>query len=260
MPKTGTIVFLLAAAAISLAAHNNSALAETQPCRSMEYERSAYAICEVDLRKHAVRLYWKRSDGTPYAYLSALPRTLEGDVGRLLFATNAGMFDPALKPVGLYVEQGREFVHANTLSGHGNFHMKPNGIFFISGDKAAVAETGAFLKQRPRTDLATQSGPMLVMNGRVHPRFDRRSTSRKARNGVGVRPDGKVLFAISQGEVSFDSFARLFRDALKCPNALFLDGGSVSNLYSPTLNRLGNIVSLGPMLAVFERNRDASRQ
>jgi uncharacterized protein YigE (DUF2233 family) len=26
--------------------------------------------------------------------------------GRLLFATNAGMFDPALKPVGLYVEQG----------------------------------------------------------------------------------------------------------------------------------------------------------
>jgi len=181
-------------------------------------------------------------------------------VGRLLFATNAGMFDPALKPVGLYVEHGRELVHANTLSGHGNFHMKPNGIFFISGDKAAVAETGAFLKQRPRTDLATQSGPMLVMNGRVHPRFDRRSTSLKARNGVGVRPDGKVLFAISQGEVSFDSFARLFRDALKCPNALFLDGGSVSNLYSPTLNRLGNIVSLGPMLAVFERNRDASRQ
>jgi uncharacterized protein YigE (DUF2233 family) len=131
------------------------------------------------------------------------------------------MFDPALKPVGLYVEQGRELVHVNTLSGYGNFHMKPNGIFFVSGDKAAVAETGAFLKQQPRTDLATQSGPMLVMNGRVHPRFDRRSTSLKARNGVGVRPDGKVLFAISQGEVSFDALARLFRDALKCPNALF---------------------------------------
>src|SRR5262249_37268729 len=247
--------FLLAAAATSVAAHNNSALAETQPCRSMEYERSAYTICEVDLRKHTVRLYWKRSDGTPYAYLSALPRTLEGDVGRLLFATNAGMFDPALKPVGLYVEQGRELVHVNTLSGYGNFHMNPNGIFFISGDKAAVAETGAFLKQRPRPDLATQSGPMLVMNGRVHPRFDRRRTSVKARNGVGVRPDGRVLFAISQGEVSFDAFARLFRDGMKCPNALFLDGGSASNLYAPTLNRLGNIVSLGPMLAVFERNR-----
>ena len=116
MPKARAIAFLLTAA--SLAAPNNSALAETQPCRSMEYERNAYTICEVDLRKHTVRLYWKRSDGTPYAYLSALPRSLEGG-GRLLFATNAGMFDSNLKPVGLYVEQGRELVHANIKSGRG---------------------------------------------------------------------------------------------------------------------------------------------
>src|SRR5262249_42254013 len=153
----------------------------------------------------------------------------------------------------LYVDQGRELVYVNTKSGYGNFHMKPNGIFYIAAGRAAVAETKAFLKQRPQVDLATQSGPMLVINGRVHPRFDRRSTSLKARNGVGVRGDGKVLFAISQGEVSFDAFARLFRDGLKCPNALFLDGGSASSLYAPSLNRIGNIVPLGPTLAVFKR-------
>jgi uncharacterized protein YigE (DUF2233 family) len=226
----------------------------------MEYERHAYTICEVDLRQQTIKLYWKRPDGTPYAYLSALPRALQGEAGRLLFATNAGMFDPALKPVGLYVEQGRELVHANIRSGYGNFHMKPNGIFYISVDRAAVVETRAFLKQRPAAELATQSGPMLVINGRLHPRFDRRSTSLKARNGVGVRADGKVMFAISQGEVSFDAFAHLFRDRLDCPNALFLDGGSASSLYAPLLNRHGNILSLGPMLAVFERNRGASRE
>jgi uncharacterized protein YigE (DUF2233 family) len=257
MPKARTIAFL--AAAISLAAHNNSALGETRPCRSMEYERNAHTICEVDLRNHTVRFYWKKSDGTPYAYLSALPRALEGEAGRLLFATNAGMFDPALKPVGLYVERGQELVHVSTRSGYGNFHMKPNGVFYISGDRAVVAETRAFLKQRPQADLATQSGPMLVINGRLHPRFDRNSASLKARNGVGVRADGKVIFAISQGEMSFDAFARLFRDGLNCPNALFLDGGSASSLYAPSLNRHGNILSLGPMLAVFERSRGASR-
>jgi uncharacterized protein YigE (DUF2233 family) len=96
--------------------------------------------------------------------------------------------------------------------------------------------------------------------GRVHPRFNRRSTSLKARNGVGVRADGKLIFAISQGEVSFDAFARLFRDGLNCPNALFLDGGSATSLYAPSLNSHGKIVSLGPMLAAFDRNRDASRQ
>jgi uncharacterized protein YigE (DUF2233 family) len=258
MPEARTIAFLTAV--ISLAAHNNSALGETRPCRSMEYERNAYTICEVDLRNHTVRLYWKKSDGTPYASLSALPRALEGEAGRLLFATNAGMFDPARKPVGLYVEQGQELVHVSTRSGYGNFHMKPNGVFYISGDRAAVAETRTFLKQRPHADLATQSGPMLVLNGRLHPRFDRNSASLKARNGVGVRADGKVIFAISQGELSFDAFARLFRDGLNCPNALFLDGGSAASLYSPSLNRHGNFVSLGPMLAVFEKIRGTSRQ
>ena len=178
----------------------------------------------------------------------------------MLFATNAGMFNSNLKPVGLYVEQGRELVHANTKSGRGNFHVMPNGVFYISADRAAVAETKAFLKQRPQADLATQSGPMLVIDGRLHPRFDRRGTSLKTRNGVGVRADGKVIFVISQEAVSFNAFARLFRDGLKCPNALFLDGGSASSLYAPTLNHPGNIVPLGPMLAVFETNRDAPQQ
>ena len=39
--------------------------------------------------------YWKRSDGTPYA------RVLENEAGRLLLATNAGMFDPALNRLPL---------------------------------------------------------------------------------------------------------------------------------------------------------------
>jgi uncharacterized protein YigE (DUF2233 family) len=195
---------------------------------------------------------------------SLIARRSEGSIspynGKLLFATNAGMFDSNLKPVGLYVEQGRELVHANTKSGKGNFHMKPNRIFYMSADRAAIAETRAFLQQRSQADLATQSGPMLVIDGRLHPRFDQRSTSLKTRSGVGVRADGKVRFAISQDAVSFDAFARLFRDGLKCPNALFLDGGSASSLYAPTGNYSSNLVPLGPMLAVFENHRGTSQQ
>ena len=48
MPKSRRIA-LLVAAATSLAPHNNSVLAETQPCRPMEYEHNPYTICEVDL-------------------------------------------------------------------------------------------------------------------------------------------------------------------------------------------------------------------
>jgi uncharacterized protein YigE (DUF2233 family) len=79
MPKARTIAFLVAAAT-SLVEHNDSALAQAQPCYSREYAHNAYTVCEVDLSKHTVRLYWKRSDGTPYAYFSSLPRALEHEI------------------------------------------------------------------------------------------------------------------------------------------------------------------------------------
>ncbi len=252
MPNPTTTALALAAA-ISLAPQSAVLAADTPPCRSMAYDRNAYTVCEVDLRRDAIRLYWRRPDGTPYAYLSALPQVLEGERGRLLFASNAGMYDAQLKPVGLYVESGRELVHANTRTGFGNFHLKPNGVFYLSADRAGVVETGVFLREKPHAELATQSGPLLVINGRLHPRFNRRSASRKPRAGVGVRADGTVVFAASEGEVSFEAFARLFRDGLHCPNALFLDGGSAANLYVPSRNARGNFVPLGPMLAVYER-------
>jgi uncharacterized protein YigE (DUF2233 family) len=231
-----------------------SATAEPLPCRAATHEGNHYTICEADLRRQAVRLFWKKFDGQPYGYLASLPRSLDERSGHLLFATNAGMFHPDYSPVGLYIENGRQLVRANAKSGYGNFHMKPNGIFYVGGQSAGVLETGAFLKQSPHVEFATQSGPLLVINGRLHPRFLREGGSRKYRNGVGVRDASAVVFAISEDEVSFGSFARLFRDRLKCTNALFLDGGTVPTLYSPILQRPGNLLPLGPMVGVYERD------
>jgi uncharacterized protein YigE (DUF2233 family) len=229
------------------------ALAEPPPCRAAMHEGNRYTVCEVDLRQKTVRLFWKKSDGEPYGYLNSVPRSLGERSGRLLFATNGGMYRPDYSPAGLYIENGRELVRASTKSGFGNFHMKPNGVFYVAGATAGVLETGSFLKQRPRADFATQSGPLLVIDGRLHPRFSRAEISRKYRDGVGVRDASTVIFAISEDEVSFASFARLFRDALKCSNALFLDGGSVPSLYSPALSRGGNLLPLGPIVGVYQR-------
>ena len=131
--------------------------------------------------------------------------------------------------------------------------MKPNGVFYVAGATAGILETVSFLRQKPHTDFATQSGPLLVIDGQLHPRFSRVGGSRKYRSGVGVRDASTVVFAISGDEVSFGSIARLFRDRLKCRNALFLDGGSVPSLYSPVLQRRGNLFPLGPIVGVYER-------
>ena len=89
-------------------------LAEPLPCWSVRHEGSDYTVCEVDLRRQLLKFFWKRPDGQPYRYLSSLPRSLGSQSGRLLFALNAGMYHPDYRPVGLYVENGRELIRANT--------------------------------------------------------------------------------------------------------------------------------------------------
>jgi uncharacterized protein YigE (DUF2233 family) len=230
--------------------------AESDLCRSVNFEGNDYTVCVADLRKDVIQLFWKKGDGRPYGFLQAVPQRVDEHSGPLLFATNAGMFDPNYKPVGLYIENGREFTHVNTRSGSGNFHLKPNGVFFVAGDTLGVLETGAYLKQHLRPDLATQSGPMLVINGKLHPRFIHYGASRKRRSGVGTRDNRTAVFAVSDGEVSFQQFGRLFRDDLKCRNALFLDGGSVPSLYVPSMKTGANFLRIGPMIGAFARARE----
>jgi uncharacterized protein YigE (DUF2233 family) len=245
----------LIAAAVAFAA---PAVAQGRSCAPVSHEGENYIVCQVDLRVHRIDLFWKDRKGEPYASLGALNRQLQSDGQRPLFTMNAGMYHAELDPVGLYVQNGRQFVRASTSNGPGNFHMKPNGVFFVASGKAGVMETGQYLRRNPQPEIATQSGPMLVVNGKLHPKFPSEGLSRKVRNGVGVKDGDVVFFAISEGAVTFTDFARLFRDKLGTPNALFLDG-SVSSLSAPGLDRTG-FRSLGPMIGVFEKSRSAGNQ
>jgi uncharacterized protein YigE (DUF2233 family) len=231
--------------------------AQGRVCKPVEHEREAYIVCEVDLRQHRLEVFWRDRSGQPFGSLSSLNRHLQADGQRPLFTMNAGMYHAELDPVGLYVEKGKQFVKASTRSGPGNFHLKPNGVFFVANGKAGVMETSQFLRRNLKPDLATQSGPMLVINNRLHPRFPSEGVSRKVRNGVGVRDGDIVVFAISENAVTFTDFANLFKDRLGTPNALFLDG-SVSSLTAPGVDRTG-FRSLGPMIGAFERGRQAIR-
>lgn len=241
----------MAAAALGLGGVH----AQGRTCAPLAHEGESYIVCQVDLRQHRLDLFWKDRKGEAYGSVGALSRSLQGEGQRPLFLMNAGMYHAELDPVGLYVEGGRQLVRASTTSGPGNFHMKPNGVFYVAGGKAGVLETGQYLRRAPKAELATQSGPMLVINGKLHPKFPSEGVSRKVRNGVGVKDGDTVFFAISEGAVTFTDFARLFRDRLGTPNALFLDG-SVSSLAAPGLDRSG-FRSLGPMIGAFEKARTA---
>jgi uncharacterized protein YigE (DUF2233 family) len=218
------------------------ALAE-ESCRRETFDGARYSICSFNLAESDLRLFWRDSAGNPYRSFSALAEAVKANGRVLAFAINAGMYQTDFTPVGLYVENGQELRPPKTGSAPAdlrpvpNFYRKPNGVFFIRGGDAAVLTTERFLRVRPQTDHASQSGPMLVIDGALNASFRRGSVQRTYRSGVGVSGTGMVHFAISDDQVNFYAFARLFRDLLGCRNALFLDGGRGTGLYSPELGR-----------------------
>lgn len=218
-------------------------------CRDVRHLGEAYIACSFDPAMSDIRVYNKDQAGVPFRSFRALSLELRRRDQYLIFAMNGGMYHADLSPVGLHVEEAKEQAPLNTNTGWGNFHMLPNGVFHIAGGKAGVIAAETYRLAGIKPQFATQSGPMLVVDGAIHPRFLPDSDSLKTRNGVGVTRNGKVVFAVSKRPVRFHDFATLFRDALDCPNALFLDG-TISSLYAPEINRHDRLFPLGPIIAV----------
>ena len=216
-------------------------------CRDLTFDGLPYTVCQARSTDD-LRLFLNGPSG-PYAGFSSVDAALAPQGLALGFAMNAGMFQPDLSPVGLYVEDGETLKSIVTSDGPGNFGLLPNGVFCI-GDQFAVIESRRFAQRQRDCRYASQSGPMLVIDGALHPRFRPTSDSLNIRNGVGVSADGQTAwFAISNRPVNFDHFARLFRDELGAPNALYFDG-SVSRLYAPDLGRSGAGFSIGPIVGL----------
>ncbi|MBV1895971.1 MAG: phosphodiester glycosidase family protein [Rhodobacteraceae bacterium] len=219
-------------------------------CEDVEYSGNLYTTCEVDMATDDLRLFLNDNKGAPYGHFTSVDRALAGQGEQLSFAMNAGMYHTDRSPVGHYVENNNEKMRVIPNAGPGNFGLLPNGVFCVSEDRADVIETLTFVEQSPNCQYATQSGPMLVIEGELHPRFLPDSTSRYLRNGVGTTADGqRVVFVISRNAVTFHDFGSLFRDGLDIPSALYFDG-NVSRLYAPDVDRHDSGFRMGPIVGV----------
>lgn len=234
---------LFAAAVLSGSAAISAEPTEHASCEARSFEAVDYVICSVDRKQDRLRLFWRNAAGQPYRTFAGVAAAVAAEGKTLAFAMNAGMYKDDFSPMGLLIEDGEQQHPANTIEIKGspgavpNFYKKPNGVFFLDDTRAGILPTDIYEKRRSKTTFATQSGPMLVIDGGLNPIFIPGSTDRTRRSGVGVCEGGAVRFAISDDRVNFHDFARLFRDNLKCPNALFLDGGRGAGIYVPAMDR-----------------------
>lgn len=230
---------------------------DNSPCTPVTFDGANFTVCHFD-KTADMRLFLNDADGEPYGHFTKLAKRLDQQGENLIFAMNAGMYHDDRRPVGYYVENGVQAQRLMTRKSSGNFGLLPNGVFYITEDgHVGVEETLAFKAAQLEPIYATQSGPMLVIDGELHPAFRRDSESRKRRNGVGVAGD-KIYFAISEDPVNFHHFARLFKDKLETPNALFLDG-VISRIFDEKSGRNDGGLKMGPIVGVVVETSKTSK-
>lgn len=221
-------------------------------CNPIVFQGKRFTECIAIPGQHniATRITGKR--GVIYRGFTNLAQ--EYDPATIAFAFNGGMYDTGSEPIGYYVEDGMRLHPLNTRDAGGNFYLKPNGVFFgyAGGGWRVLASEDFAAQVRQRPQFGTQSGPMLLLGGKLHPQISENGTLLKLRNGVGIDPQGSAHFVISDEPVSFGALALLMRDHVKASEAIFLDG-TVSSLWHPASGRMDSTYPLGPLIVVTRR-------
>lgn len=172
-----------------------------------------------------------------------------------LMVTNGGMYTPEFAAQGLLVENYRELRKLDTLKPDNknnlNFYIQPNGVFYIDSAGFYISTTDEYIESLKKPMFATQSGPMLISNGKKNIHFRNGSSNINIRSGVGLIGKDKVVFVISDSRVNFYDFASVFEDIFNCRNALYLDG-AISRMYISGKARPNtpDEENFGPMISI----------
>lgn len=221
-------------------------------CFGKSVGASKFIVCKYAPKESKIAFFLKDENKQIIGDFENLRELTKSKGQNLEFAMNGGMYLENRDPVGLYVENHNEIKSLFKGESTGNFGLKPNGVFYINDNQAGVLETSEYDKafKNSKPEFATQSGPMLVINGNIHPKFIKDSKNLNIRNGVGIDKDGNIFFAISKNQVNFYDMAILFKDELKTDNALYLDG-TISKIYSKELGIEETGDNMGPIIGVI---------
>ena len=209
-----------------------------------------FRVYQVDADAEHIGVFLNDRHGQRLGSFNRLRQHVADSGGRLEFATNGGIYQQGGAPLGLLVVEGRQLHRLNRRTkAHGNFYLQPNGVFLIGEHGPRIITTEDY----PPADTkwvkqATQSGPLLVINGKRNGQLPVGASL--VRNGVGVR-GSSVFFVVADAGVTFHEFADFFVRVLHCTDALYLDGNISGAWYAGTAG-VGSVSgsTFGPMIGV----------
>ena len=211
-------------------------------------------VCKINLLKDVVRTFWRDIDGSYFAAIDRVVSRLSLQGEKLVCASNAGIYGKDLRPLGLYIENGRVFRFLNTRKeGYGNFYLQPNGVFWLTEKGAFIGTTDQvqtnWSQLSTQMMFASQSGPILFLEGRINANFTKGSENRLTRNGVCIKSGNEFVLAKSRHPINFYDFSTVLRDEAGCRDGLYLDG-SISELFP--FGRPIVRADFGPMIGVVQ--------
>lgn len=166
-----------------------------------------------------------------------------------VLGVNSNFFDENGKPLGLIVSDGQTLHPFKDISWWGIFYFIRNQPHLIHSSQWKMDE---------KISYAVQTGPRLVVNGKVSSQLKPNQSQKTA---IGFNKAGDVILAMTLYPMEIHDLAKMMARAeakggLGCIEALNLDGGSSSQLYAKSGNfelRLPSYVGVPVGLGIFRK-------
>jgi uncharacterized protein YigE (DUF2233 family) len=194
----------------------------------------AYTVIPIESSNSLGKLHAFRFDLQDYQLQLTLAQDIDRKAASIhqlarsqnaLLAINGGFFTPDRQLLGLRIQDSVEVSPLKKTSWW--------GVFYIKNNKPHIVAQRQY-RSSQHIELAVQSGPRLVINGRIpslKPGLAERSV-------ICIDPQQRVILAATQhAPISTTDLAEILhksaqRDGLGCENALNLDGGHSTQLFA----------------------------
>lgn len=162
------------------------------------------------------------------AAVSDLTKASHGLVG-----VNGGFFSQELKPLGLRISAFKQRNPLKSTSWWGIFYIQDHHPYIVTKTEYQS------IQHKKNIEFAVQSGPRLVISGKIPPTLKPGTDSRTA---IGISSDQHVILVVTENlnlttmQLAKLMLLPLIEGGLSCIQALNLDGGSSTQLYAKLAN------------------------